>query len=509
MGMDHRHYGQDGRARTRRAPVLLAVALSVLAAPDDGAAAAKSFVAGVDAILARNKQQRVLAGVRIVELPEGGVLYERNADRAFKPASNMKLVTSAAAIDMLGMDFVYRTVLARRGDDLLIVGSGDPATGDPRLADEAGKPITDVFHRWAEALRAAGVTEVPGCLLFDDSIFEAERTHPSWKPGELDSWFAAPVGGLNFNDNCIDTEVRPSGKPGQPAVVTLTPRTESVRLENRCISGGKGTPLIRRKPGQDVLVLTGRCPKPMKVAPVAVHDPGMLFASACRMALVASGIKMGRDLRRVRIRAADGSLPADWSVVATHTSRMPDVLARCNKRSQNLFAECLLKTLGCRHGLAAGHVGGPVGSWTTGRAAIRRFLVKIGLSPHECVIDDGSGLSHDNRLSPAHLTDVLRYMYGHPQRDAFITSLAISGQDGTIKRRLTDLPGQVHAKTGYVSGVRTLSGYVSDRSGKAWVCFAILFNGIRGGTNPYKMMQDDIVRLIARRLETRLGQSEP
>ena len=509
MGMDHGHQGEGGQGRKGHAAVLLTVGLAALAAPDDGLAAAGSFVAKVDAVLARNKQQRVLAGVRIVELPGGQVIYERNADRAFKPASNMKLVTSAAAIDMLGMDFVYRTVLARRGDDLLIVGSGDPATGDPRLAEQAGRPITDVFHRWAEALRAAGVTEVAGRLLFDDSIFEADRTHPSWKPGELDSWFAAPVGGLNFNDNCIDTEVSPAGKSGQPAVVTLTPRTESVRLENRCASGGKGTPLIRRKPGQDVLVLTGRCPKRMTVAPVAVHDPGMLFASACRLALVASGIKIGPDIRRVRIRAADGSLPDDWSVVASHTSRMPNVLSRCNKRSQNLFAECLLKTLGTHHGSAAGHAGAPVGSWTTGRAAIRRFLMKVGLSPHECVIDDGSGLSHDNRLSPSHLTEVMRHMYRHPQRDAFITSLAVSGQDGTIKRRLTDLPGQVHAKTGYVSGVRTLSGYVSDRNGKAWACFAILFNGIRGGTNPYKAMQDDIVRLIAQRLDARVAEAKP
>jgi D-alanyl-D-alanine carboxypeptidase/D-alanyl-D-alanine-endopeptidase (penicillin-binding protein 4) len=463
--------------------------------------AADSFSAAVDAIVAKGKKRGTLAGLRILELPRGKVIYSLNANRVFKPASNMKLVVSAAALDMLGPSFSYRTVLARRGNDLAIVGSGDPATGDPRLANQRAEPITAMFHRWADALRAAGITTIRGRLLFDDSIFESRRTHPNWNPAELDSWFAAPVGGLNFNDNCIDTAVKPAAKPGQPAVVTLTPRTDSVRLENHCRSGGKGRPLIRREPGKDVLVLTGRCPKPTTVAPVAVNDPGMLFAGAFRMSLVAAGIQIGRDVRRVRIRNADGSLPAEWKVIAEHSTGLGDVLARCNKTSQNLFAECLLKTLGYRHGSTAGGTGLATGSWTTGRVAIRAFLAKVGVSAQECVIDDGSGLSHDNRLSPTHLTEVLRFMHNHPHRDIYVRSLAESGKDGTIKKRMRDIAGRVHAKTGYVSGVRTLSGYVSGRGGTSWACFAILFNGITGSTKMYAGIQDDVVRQIARQLD--------
>ena len=302
---------RPSRGRRRSAGTAIRVAaLTVLLTGCPALRAADSLVARIDSVLARGKNRGVRMGVRVLELPGGGVVYSLNAKRAFKPASNMKLVTSAAAVDLLGLGFAYRTVLARRGDDLLIVGSGDPATGDPRLAKGRGEPITAMFHRWADALRAAGITEVGGRLLFDDSIFEATRTHPSWNPNELDAWFAAPVGGLNFNDNCIDAVVRPAAKAGQPAIATLTPRTATVRLVNRCRSGGKGRPLIHRKPGQDVLVLTGRCAKQTTVSPVAVHDPGMLFAGACRMALVASGIKIGNRLQRVRVRNADGSLPA-------------------------------------------------------------------------------------------------------------------------------------------------------------------------------------------------------
>ncbi len=465
------------------------------------AAASSPLAKKIDGILARGQRSGVRMGVRVLELPSGRVLYSVQAEKAFVPASNMKIVTTAAALDLLGVEFTYRTVLAKRGDDLIIIGSGDPATGDPVIADAKGRPITAIFHDWAAALKRAGITEVSGRLLFDDSIFEAQRTHPSWEPDELDSWFAAPVGGLNFNDNCIDTEVWPAEKTGAPALFELTPRTPTVTVRNHCKSGAKGRPYIRRLPGEDVLVLTGACSKPTSVAPVAVYDPGRLFAGACRMALVASGVRIGKQFERVRVRGPDGSLPDDCTVIATHTSEFEDIIRRCNKRSQNLFAECLFKTMGYVVGRDLGLTEAPVGSWTTGRAAVRRFLIKVGVSPSACVIDDGSGLSHDNRLTPMQLTEVLRTMYAHPNRSVFVGSLAVSGRDGTIRRRMRDITGQVHAKTGYVSGSRTLSGYVSDKAGRRWACFSILVNGIRGSTRPYASIQDDVVRCLARYLE--------
>ncbi len=499
------HPSFDGRssvlAGSMRAGVVVWIAAAIVLTSAAPTLAASGLRGKIDAILARGKKSGVTLGVRVLAVPDGEVLYSAGADKSLKPASNMKLITSAAALDLLGPTFVYKTVLAKKEEDLLIVGSGDPATGDPRIASDRGEPITAIFHAWAKALKASGITEIGGKILFDDSVFEAQRTHPSWKPEELDSWYAAPVGGLNFNDNCIDAVVSPAKKPGAPAIIQLTPRTESVEIENFCKTG-KGRPLIRRRPGQDVLVLTGRCSKKTSVAPVAVHDPGELFASACRMALVASGVRVGKVTRRVRVRNADGSLPSEWRVIGTHESTLPVVLKRCNKRSQNLFAECLLKTVGYYHGTAAGQKGLPLGSWTTGRAAIRRFLIKAGVEPYQCVIDDGSGLSHDNRLSAMHLTEVLRYMFAHPHKQIFLDSLAVSGRDGTIRRRMTDITGQVHAKTGYVSGVRTLSGYVCDDSRTHWACFAILVNGIRGSTRPYARIQDDVVRAIEASLAT-------
>jgi D-alanyl-D-alanine carboxypeptidase/D-alanyl-D-alanine-endopeptidase (penicillin-binding protein 4) len=454
----------------------------------------------LDAVLAPGKKPDVLMGVRVLDLPNGGILYSVNADRAFTPASNMKLVTTAAAIDLLGTGFGYKTMLASHGKDLLIVGSGDPGAGDPRIARQRNEPVTAMFHRWADALTATGIKEITGELLFDDSIFDEAWINPSWNAKELDSWYAAPVGGLNFNDNCIDLTLQPGSKPGDPVVVEMVPPTSTVQLVNNCRTGGKGRATVRRKPNEDVLILSGQCSKRTTLSPVAVKDPGMLFAGACREALVAKGIRMGSQIRRVRVRQADGSLPAEWKVIATYETALSDAMARCNKSSQNLFAECLLKTVGYYHGRSASDAA-PVGSWTTGRVAIRQFLMKAGQSPHECVIDDGSGLSHDNRLSPTHLTDVLRYMFNHPAREQYVRSLAVSGVEGTVKKRMRDITGQVYAKTGYVAGARTLSGYVSDRSGKKWACFSILCNGIKGPTGLYVNIQDEIVRIIAQWLE--------
>ncbi len=494
----------DGRTTCRRNGVragafpLFLLLLPLLSGLERCAAA--DVQSRLNAALARGKKEGATVGVRVLDLPHGEEVFSFNADRAFTPASNMKLVTTAAAVDLLGLDFTYKTVLARKGDDLLIVGAGDPGTGDPKFADQRKESVTAMFQRWATALKAAGVTEVRGALLFDDSIFDDARINPTWNTAELDTWYAAPVGGLNFNDNCIDLVVEPAHKTGDPVVVTMIPPTQTVQLINTCRSGGNGTPLVRRKPGEDVLILTGQCSKKRGVAPVAVHDPGRLFAGACREALAGAGIRIAQSIKRTRIRQADGSLPSDWKIIATHETSLGDVISRCNKSSQNLFAECMLKTLGYYHGRSPTDAA-PVGSWTTGRIAIRKFLMKAGLPPYECVIDDGSGLSRDNRLTPTHLTNVLHYMYNHPARAQFMQSLAVSGREGTVKGRMKDISGQVYAKTGYVSGARALSGYVSDRNGKNWACFSILFNGVKGGTASCAAIQDDMVRIVAQWLE--------
>ena len=446
---------------------------------------------------------RMRVGLRVVALgPECEVVYERNADESLKPASNQKLITTAAALNVLPADFKYRTILARRGDDLVIIGAGDPSLGDPRIARAAGESITKVFHRWADRLEAGGIKTIKGDLLFDDFVFDQEHVHPSWREQHnLENWSAAPVGGLNFNDNCVDLVVKPAANKGAPAVVTLIPNTPWARLENKSKTASKGEPLVRRRGTGPITISVGgsvsRANDPEHPLSIAVVDPGSFFASTCRTVLAARGIKIVGETRRERVRTTPGGLPGDLKILAVHETKVTDILWRVNKSSMNLFAEALLKTIGAYDG--SGRLVRE-GTCENGRKAVRVFLGRIGMSADSCVIDDGSGLSHTNRATAAVLTTILCHMDRHPLREVWWSSLAVPGEEvGTLRRRLKSLKGFVFAKTGTIRGVSALSGYVVGPNDRRYA-FSVLCNDTgraKYGTTAAKKLQDAICKKLA------------
>jgi D-alanyl-D-alanine carboxypeptidase/D-alanyl-D-alanine-endopeptidase (penicillin-binding protein 4) len=223
----------------------------------------------------------------------------------------------------------------------------------------------------------------------------------------------------------------------------------------------------------------------------------MFFATTLRTVLATNGITIDGQVRRERVRQADGTIPRDLQVVAVREQALlPDIVSRCNTDSQNLFAECLMKAVGA-------YAGSPdtprVGSYATGRQALESFLKKIGVSSDNCVFDDGSGLSHTNRATPAAFTGVLMYMSRHPRQKEWIASMATPGTgDGTLRKRMKDLKGHVFAKTGHIDGVSTLSGYVFGPDKRCYA-FSILCNdtkraGKGGGAHG---LQDAICRKLA------------
>jgi len=443
---------------------------------------------------------QMAVGVCVLQLaPRAEVVFQRRADELFKPASNQKVLTTAAAACLLPPDFTYRTVLGMRGDDLVVVGAGDPSIGDPRYARQAGEPVTAVFHSWAQKLKSAGLEEIPGNLLIDDSIFDDRFQPPGWSAQHGDTrWYTAGVGGLNFNDNCVDVIIRPS-TPGRPAEVQLVPPTTWVQLVNQSVTAARGEPVVARTGSGPIrIVVSGQVSKandPQDPLSIAVPDPGAFFASAMRTSLAAQGVRIRGEIRRQRVRGADGSLPADLRIIATHERRLADLFWRANKCSLNLFAEAMLKTLGAcdRSGQVRGQ-----GSFENGRAAIGAFLASLGVSAERYVIADGSGLSHENRITPAALAAVLAHMDAHPRAREYRESLAQPGEAvGTLRRRMTDLKGRVFAKTGYVAGVSALSGYVLGPQGRRYA-FVVLCNdtGRSGGANP-RAVQDEVCRILA------------
>ncbi|MFH0982353.1 MAG: D-alanyl-D-alanine carboxypeptidase/D-alanyl-D-alanine-endopeptidase [Planctomycetota bacterium] len=466
-----------------------------LAPPTAEARSPAEAVAEFRRLLTKLPEPRAVCSAKVVDLSTDTVLVELNADRKLVPASNQKLWVLAAATVELGEVFAFRTVLATRGGEVYVIGDGDPGFGDPRLTEARGDSVTGELERWATLLAAKGFSDLAGHLSYDDTLFDRQWTHPSWESKHQPKWYAAPVSALNLNDNCVDVTIQPAEQPNVPVLWSMVPPNDAVEVVNRCLSAGKGTPVINRPGPQMQIVLSGQCSKRWEFPSVAVSDPVALFAGAFRQALGKQGITTSDEVRTARVRLPNTRLPDNLTVLAEYRTPLPGALARAGKHSQNLFAEALLKRLGFEWSRRTGRAE-PIGSWETGRAAVLDFAERAGLSLTEADYHDGSGLARDNRLSAAQAVELLAYMYHHPARDLFAKSLAAPGEDGSLKKRMKDMRGLIYAKTGYLSGVRTLSGYVVTPAGR-WLAFSVLFNGIKGDTEPFNKLHDQICRLLA------------
>jgi serine-type D-Ala-D-Ala carboxypeptidase/endopeptidase (penicillin-binding protein 4) len=482
---------------------LAVIGLAVVIGPVHSAAGGEYDALGgqIKALAADKDLAKVRVGIRVVALgiEKPVVVYNQNADELFKPASNQKVVTTAAALTMLPHDFKYRTLLGMLGHDLVVIGAGDPSIGDPKLAKVAHEPVTVIFERWADRLKAEGILSVSGDLLFDDSIFDSEFIPAGWR-GEhnLGDWYAAPVGGLNFNDNCVDVILTP-GEKGKPAIVKVIP--DWVKVTNKTVSGGKGQPVIQRESSDPLTISVSRgVSRPTgeeDPTSVPVEDPGMLFAQTVRSVLASKGIKIDGKVRRHRVRQADGSLPSEFKIVAAYESKPIDFLWRMNKSSMNVFAEALFKTLGA-------YAGGKnsVGTRAAGAAVVREFLAKAGVKTEGFMLDDGSGLGHTNRISPAALCESLVFMdHQLSIRKQWWAGFAVPGDpEGTLRRRMPSLKGLVYAKTGYIGGVSALSGYVVAADHKRYFAFSILCNDTgksKNGATAAKSLEDEVCKTLA------------
>lgn len=437
---------------------------------------------------------RCAVSARVLALPSGEVLYSANADAPMKPASNMKLLTSATALATLGSAFRFHTALARHGDDLVVIGGGDPATGDPALAEMTGRDRLALFERWATILAERGIRRVRGDLILDDTIFDDVHVHPSWPSDQLQKWYAAPVAGINLNDNCIDVTVWPADAPGQPGNFAVMPPNDWTKIINQTVTRRQGIPTIGWGSSPGTFVLSGPCSSRGTLQSVAVTDPVAVFGSALRVHLAARGIIIEGQTRRGRARSPHGRLAPGVVVLDDAVTPLADVILRCNRDSQNFFAEAIFKQIGYARMFRAGDLK-PQGSWESGRAAVAAYLDSLNLKTGRLVIDDGSGLSHDNRVTAVVLTEVLRRAFTGPDRDLFISTLATPGGDGTFRRRLTDVSDGLYVKTGTIDGVRALSGYVRTGDDQ-WLCFSLLCNDIRGKTQPVKDAQDRFCRVL-------------
>ncbi|HZZ44507.1 MAG TPA: D-alanyl-D-alanine carboxypeptidase/D-alanyl-D-alanine-endopeptidase [Tepidisphaeraceae bacterium] len=419
-------------------------------------------------------------GIEIVRLTDGKVIYAKDATTPRRPASNLKLVTTAAALNTLGADFKFRTKLILRGSDLILVGDGDPSLGDAEMLEGTGWGTTTVFQHWAAELKKRGITNVNNVIV-DDSVFDDVFLHPKWSASQYMQPHSAEVCGIALNANLINVNVKP-GKGA--AVVTLDPASRSVEVQNSCVTGRANRVVVTREKDDSTLVVKGEV-KSAGMYQVTVHDPAIFAGGALADVLAGQGVEVSGKVIRQRGAGSSGG-----TVVGVNETGLVAVVSHANKVSQNLYAESICKRLG--HAAT-----GEPGSWANGTAAVGAYLKKIGVGDGEFKLNDGCGLSRENGVSPNAVCKVLEANFGGGKSD-YLKSLAVGGVDGTLEHRFTqkDLKGKVFAKTGFIEGVSALSGYLDGRDGN-WYVFSILINGIPAKSNSiYKDLQEKIVRAV-------------
>ncbi|MCA8970487.1 MAG: D-alanyl-D-alanine carboxypeptidase/D-alanyl-D-alanine-endopeptidase [Planctomycetes bacterium] len=453
----------------------------------------------LDALLAAKPLAGARVGVVVLEPKTGEVLAESRPDEGFLTASNMKLISSAVALEVLGPDYVFETKLVGRGTwyrngtfdgDLVLVGSGDPTLGATYF-EKSGS--TAPFVRMAAALETRGVRKIEGRVLGDDSCQPDEVMGLGWDWSYHADWYAAQVGGLCFNENCIDV-IFEGTAAGRPPLVRLEPETGFVTIQNRvqCLTPSKGVRpsgvTWARTLGGNEITLTGSLAVDTRGKRDwgSVHNPTAFAATVLRETLVRQGIP---------VTGAAGDTdevaePPQGEEMEMYVHRSPPlrrIVHALNKRSQNLYAEQLPR--------AAARARGGDGSMASARKVARQELERLGVDTSRLVLADGSGLSRLDMVSPRQIATLLDGMRSSPHFEIYFDSLPVAGVDGTLRRRFPEgnaARGRVHAKTGYVSRTVALSGYVPRNDCEPLV-FSILINDFLGASSGVQAAVDAFV----------------
>ncbi len=471
--------------RTRiflQAGLILLALLAGLAASASTAvprASATELKRQIAAILDGSSAPGARQGAFLRVMGTGRVLYSRNGTTPMVPASNMKVLTTAVALDRLGPGFRYRTELVGPKPDRQGVVRGDVylrGSGDPTMTPPYSQPAVEPFRFFAQQLKAQGVRQVVGDVVADDSAFDREFVARGWLDRyRLDS-YAAPVAALSLNGNVVEVIVTAEG-------IRTEPPTTGIRFSNQM--GSAGEIYLDRAAGSDTIVVRGSvAPGEVVRRSLTVDNPPRFAAGAFQEVLRSSGIPQQGGLRLIRPVGEPALLAGMHTYARYESPRLSEILEQINRESDNLFAQHLFKTLGENR---SGR-----GTAATGQAAVTDFLHRHGIDAKGLVMADGCGLSPVDRVTPAQMVGVLGAMYGHPQRAVFWESLPTGGQ-GTLAYRLAGL--KVRAKTGTLARDSSLSGYVVTATGQT-VAFALFFNNLEGLGSAVDA-QDRIVNLLA------------
>ncbi len=450
----------------------------------------------LDKILSDSRLTGATVGLTVRNASTGAVLYDHNANTQVTPASNNKLETSTAAFGLLGSGYRFRTSVYTRGSNLYLKGTGDPTMRG------------DDYDKLAAAVAAKGIKSVKGTLVADDSWFDSKRTPSDWDPTDLPYYYAAENSALTvspdpeFDEGTVNVSVKPGGE-GEAVKVSLSPKTGVVKIDNKAKTGAPGsasTVSIDRTVGTNTIVVSGSIPSDATTFEdlATVHDPTLYAADVFRRALKAHGVTVAGATKH-------GTTPKGAKTAATRQSMpLSELATPWLKLSNNPISETMVK--------AIGHKVSGKGTWPAGLAAISAYLKTLGVDTSKVKQTDGSGLSHANHTTPRQLTNVLKAAQHQSYFKTWYNALPIAGEPGefvggTLASRMkgTAAAGNVHAKTGSLTGVTALGGYVTDPTGQKLI-FSSVFNGYTSSSP--KDIEDSIaVRLASGKMAATITSS--
>lgn len=445
------------------------------------------FTARAEALLGTGPTGKGEWGLLIADAETGETLYQQNADRYFVPASNMKLFTTALALSKLGPDYRFHTTLETSGTisngvlngNVALVGHGDPNLSNRKfpynLKEEFDGPPEKVLAELADGLVAKGIKEISGDVIGDDSYFPRERYPSGWEIDDMVWEYGAAISSIVVDDNTVTLTLTPGEQPGSPVQASESPATPDFLVENDVVTSApevKSDLTLTRDPGASLVVVKGTMPAksaPRKLV-LAVEEPAQHAASVLKRLLEDRGVRVD-GISRARHEA---KTKEDPTAVAEHISvPLSDAVKLINKISQNLHTEMLLRAVARQSG-----------TWATDDDLMKvpqDFYASAGIDPDDVIQSDASGLSRHDLVTPRAIVALLTFAQKQPWFEAYFNSLPVAGVDGTLEDRMKNTPaaGRIHAKTGSVEHVRTLSGFADTLSGR-YLIFSFLSNNQAG-----------------------------
>ncbi len=431
----------------------------------------------------------------------GKILESYNAEKLIRPASNLKLLTAATVLDKLGADYTYKTRMYGMGQqrdsvwngNIIIRGAGDPSISGTFY----GEDRLHVLEKFYQMLNMKGISRINGNLIGNDSYFDQKPYPDGWSWDDLSFYYAVPINALSFNNNTVDLTVYANGEIGDTPTIEWFPfDTDYVKfVNNQSITPPNASydEYYQRLLGTNTIILGSTLPKGyVEKEELSITNPPLYFLDTFKKYLEDGGIKVSGHL-------LVDSNSHNWSAgsykqLGYHESKpLRTLLEQLNKDSNNFYAEMLLKTAAAEHFNTQG-------TTELGISLMKSFSSSIGINIADVSLSDGSGMSATNLISTHDLSQLLVYMRDHEHFDAFKNSLAVAGNDGSLEKRFrnTPLQGNLMGKTGYVSGVRALSGYLKTKSNKTLI-FSIATNHYAASTSYVDSIQESILAKIYER----------